>query len=79
MNLLDKLRYSRIIKKARRVESIPDGCHFHPIFENSIRNGEYVICPMKSGKMGLLQMKVWTPFDPGDQHFYSHKFICYVD
>ena len=77
MKIVDKIKYSRYIKTAREVARITTGCGFSDI--PKYKDGDFVICPMQSGKKGLFRMSVSTPHDPGDQHFYEHEFLCYID
>jgi hypothetical protein len=75
-NFIKRLKFSKALRMAKRVPSIPTGCHFSlvPYFDN----GDFVLCPMKSGREALIQIFRETPTDPGDQHFYTHKVIGYV-
>lgn len=77
MKLITKLLHGNKIKKATKVSSVPVGCRFSLIPE--FKTGDLVICPMESGKTALLKADVWTPRDPGDQHFYKWETICYVE
>jgi len=52
-------------------------CGFSP--SPRFREGDAIITPMESGRMALLRIyHVWTPCDPGDQHFYRYEFIRYL-
>ena len=78
MRLMDKIKYGRLLKKARKVSALNKGCKVHMFGEPDYRDGDILICLMESGKQGLFKAKVWNPSDPGDQYFYDYEFLCYV-
>lgn len=74
MKFLDFIRFNRQYKKAFVVERIETGC----VFGDTPKVHKFVICQMDSGKKGLFKQWIYTPPDPGDQHFYKYEFLCYV-
>jgi len=74
ISLINNILNRKHIKNARNIGGICRSSFGLREYEN----GEYVIVPTHQGKLMLLKMEVYTPSDPGDQHFYKYEKICYV-
>lgn len=75
ISLIRNIMNRKNIKNARRINGVIEYSYGTPLYED----GEFVLCESKYGKTLLLQMFVETPREPGDQHFYNYKKICYVE
>lgn len=62
-------------KKLIQVDSIKE-IEYNP--SPTYKIGDCLLVPMKSGKKAIIRVyAIWTPSNPGDQHFYRYEFIRY--
>ncbi len=73
-SVVDRLIFWLSENEIEKVES----CHAFNFGTPFFKDSQFISCPFESGRIGLMQVFVKTPSDPGDQHFYRYKFYKYL-